>query len=114
MIFTRLGYFLILSIIAAAVVAIVIVLQPDTARNHPPIETEEVVNYARFGAIEHIEVDGRLLTVTFREDFDTEEHFGTDSRVFHATLAEGEEIGAMLTAAGVNIGGDGVQLTSQQ
>jgi len=113
MIFTRLGYFLILAIIAAAAVAIVLVLRPDTATNYPPIETEQVVNYARFGAIDEIEVDGMLLTVRFREDFDTEEQFGTSSHTFHGTLAEGQDIGQMLSAAGVVVGEGGVRVTRQ-
>jgi hypothetical protein len=113
-IFTRFGYAVILFIIAAAIVAIVVVLRPDTATNYPEIETEQVINYARFNAIERIEVDGRLLTVTFREGFDTDEHFDTDSRVFHSTLAEDEDIEAMLAAAGIAVGEGGVQVTSQQ
>ena len=113
MIFTRLGYFMILLIIAAAAVAIIFVLRPETATNYPSIETEQVVNYARYGVVNEIEVDGTLLTVRFHEDFDTQEQLGTSSHVFHGTLAEGQDIGQMLSAAGVVVGEDGVQVTQQ-
>ena len=113
MIFTRLGYFMILLIIAAAAVAIVFVLRPETATNYPSIETEQVVNYARYGVVNEIEVDGTLLTVRFDDDFDTQDQLGTSSHVFHGTLAEGQDIGQMLSAAGVVVGEDGVQVTQQ-
>jgi hypothetical protein len=113
MIFTRLGYFTILLIIAAAAVAIFLVLRPETATNYPEIQAEQVINYSRFGVIEEIEVDGTLLTVRFREDFDTQEQFGTSSHVFHGTLPEGQDIGQMLTAAGIVVGEGGVQVTTQ-
>jgi hypothetical protein len=110
MFIARAGYIAIIGIIAIAAVATAIVLQPDDASHNPTIEVQQVVNYARFGLVESIDVRDTTMTVRFVEGFDAEEAFGADSRVFEATLGEGEDIVAMLEAAGVPIGDDGVRV----
>ncbi|HZP58589.1 MAG TPA: hypothetical protein VFC53_13720 [Dehalococcoidia bacterium] len=112
MIFTRLGYVLIITVIAVAAVAIVVVLRP--ASEDHVISAQEVVNYARFGVIESIDAHGRTLTVRFKKDFDTNEAFGTNSHTFSATLGDGQSITDMLAQAGVALdGSNGLRVTAQ-
>ncbi len=114
MVFTRLGYLVIVAIIAAAATAIYMVLQPGSAENNPSIEVQQVVNYAKFGQVERIDVSGRTVTVRFKDDLDTESAFGVDARVFDATLAEGDSILTILESNGVAVGGaNGVRVTQR-
>jgi len=114
MIFTRLGYSLILVIVlaAAAAVAFVAFQVRDGGSSHE-LDPQQVINYSKFGVIDSIEQDGRTLTVTFNKEFDTKPAFGTSSHEFTSTLPEGASIVSMLTAAGVPINGtDGLRVTT--
>lgn len=114
MIFTRFGYLVIVAIIAAAGAAIYWVVRPDAADGRPQIEVQQVVDYAKFGQVERIEVDGRTLTVHFIDTLDTESAFGDDARVFEATLPDGASIYTILEANGVAVGGTaGVTVTQR-
>ena len=114
MIFTRLGYVLIVTVIAIAAVAIFIVLRPESASGPPTISVEEVVNYSRYGVVESIEVKGQTMKVRFKDGYDTEEQFGTDSREFEASLAPDQSILVLLETAGIPVNtAEGVRVTIQ-
>lgn len=113
MILARLSYLLIITIIAVAGVAVFMVLRPDDASHNPALELQQVIDYSKFGVIENITESGQTLTVTFRDDFDTEEAFETDSRVFEATLPSGQNIRTLLQNNGVIVGEGGVEVTSR-
>jgi len=107
--FTRLGYFLIVCVIASAAVAIAYVLRPSDASQPPPIEFDSVVNFAKFGVIESVDVKGQTMTVRFKDGFDTKAQFGVSDHVFLGTIPAGRDIVAALTAAGVPLN-DGLQV----
>jgi hypothetical protein len=114
MIFTRLGYVVIVAIIVAAAAAIYWVLRPESGDGRPRLEVQQVVNYAKFGQVERIEVDGRTLTVHFIDELDTESAFGEDARIFEATLPEDASIYTILEVNGVAVGGAaGVTVTQR-
>ena len=115
MMFTRLGYALILVILlaaAGAIAAVAVVAWPDSGAGHT-LDPQQVVNYSRFHVIDSIDQNGRTLTVRFKKDFDTKGAFGTSAHEFTSTLPAGADIVSMLTAAGVPINGaDGLQVTT--
>ena len=116
---TRFGHIVILAIIAAAAVAVFVVLRADDADSPsgddlPRMQVAEVINYSRFGVVDRIEVDGRDLTVHFARDFDVASTpLGTESKVFRATLDQGQDIRQLLGAEGIAIGGEGVEVTGE-
>lgn len=116
MVFTRLGYMLILAIMGIAVVAIAAVLwgggsggSDAPAATAPLMAFEDVINYSKFGVIDEIKVHGETLTVRFRADFDTKSRTGSDSRTYTSSLPSGQTIDGALAAAGVQ----GVKVTKQ-
>jgi hypothetical protein len=113
MILARLSYLLIITIIAAAGVAVFMVLRPDDASHNPAIEIQEIINFSRFGVIESITESGQTVTVRFDEDFDTEGAFDTDSHVFEATVPRGQNIRTILQNNGVIVGEGGVPVTTE-
>ncbi|MHB8683418.1 MAG: hypothetical protein ACYC9X_03710 [Dehalococcoidia bacterium] len=112
MIFTRLGYSLIILVILVAAGAISFVLRPSTESH--VLDAQAVVNYSRYRVVESISENGRTITVRFKKDFDTNSAFGTSSHVFTSTLPQGASIVTMLQAAGVPVNGtDGIRVTVQ-
>ena len=109
MLFTRIGYVLIIGVIATAVAAVAIVLRPEEATHPPVLEFQQVVNYSRYGVVDRIDARGRTLTVHFKADFDTREPFQTDVHTFEAAVPEGQDIVQALASAGVT----GVQVNSR-
>jgi hypothetical protein len=134
--FTRLGYFVIIAILAIAGAAIALVLWSavsggDTpsasnaitsptaaavttpASDQPTIPFSRVTDFTRLGAVLSIDAQGTDVTVTFREDFDTS-GFNTTSHVFHSSLEPGQSAIAVLQAAGIRVNGsDGVAVTQR-
>ena len=113
MIVARLSYLLIITIIAVAAVAVFMVARPDDASHNPAIEVQEIINYSRFGVVESITESGQTLTVRFKDDFDTEDAFGTDSHVFEATLPAGQNIRTILQDNGIIVGEGGVRVSTR-
>jgi hypothetical protein len=114
MLVTRIGYVLIIAVMATAIAAIAIVLRPDEATHPPMIEFQQVVNYSRYGVIDRIDAHGKTLTVHFRDDFDTAEPFQTSVHTFESAVPEGKDIVTELTAAGVPVDGSGgLQVTTR-
>lgn len=111
MIFTRLGYGIIMAIIAVGAAAVVYVLRPADGR--PEVTVQQVIDYSQFGLVDEIEVDGRTLTVRFDESLDTQEHFGDRSHEFEAELTGGDNIEDLLRGAGVLVGPGGVEVVSR-
>jgi hypothetical protein len=129
--FTRLGYFIIIAILAVAGAAIAFVLWPsgssDTpavdgptaavtispAAAQPTIPFSRVIDFARLGAVLSLDAQGQDVTVTFREDFDTS-GFNTTSHIFHSSLEPGQDIATVLEDAGIRVNGaDGVKVTKR-
>ena len=109
---TRLAQVFIIIIIAIAAAAIFLVVRPDSAHQNPSITLEEVINFAKFGVVESVEVRGSVAIVTFSEDYDTSnEPLASDSHVFEMAVPAGENIAARLLEAGVPVGADGVSVT---
>ncbi len=130
--FTRLGYFVIIAIISAAVLAIAFVVwsslnssdspsasapEPSAtaaqrveitpaASNQPTIPFSRVIDFARLGAVQSIASQGQDVTVTFRADFDTS-GFSTTSHVFRSSLEPGQDVLQVLEAAGIPVNGAG-------
>ena len=122
--FTRLGYVVIVAIMAAAGAAIAYVVWPSgssdepvvtrpaatpaagSADTRPSIPFERVIDFTRLGAVLTIEARGQDVTVTFREDFDTS-GFNTASRVFSSSLQPGQDVIQVLEDAGVAVNGPG-------
>jgi len=101
MLVARIGYVLIIVVIASATAAIAMVLRPDSAAHPPMLEFQEVVNFSHFGVIDRIDARGSTLTVHFRDDFDTAEPFKTNVHTFEAPVPNGQDIMTALTSAGV-------------
>ena len=101
MLVTRIGYLLIIGVVATAAAAVMIVLRPGTASQPPALEFQQVVNYSRYGVVERIDVKGQTLTVRFRDDFDTQSQLGISDKVFEAAVPVGRDITTALTEAGV-------------
>ena len=112
MLVARIGYVLIVLVIATAAAAIAMVLRPDSATHPPMLEFQEVVNFSHYGVIDRIDVRGSTLTVHFRDDFNTAQPFKTSVHTFEAPVPVGQDIEAALTSAGVpfNTAG-GMQVT---
>jgi hypothetical protein len=130
--FTRLGYFVIIAILAAAGAAIAFVLWPSGSSDKPAVDARStaavtvspaatqptipfsrVVDFARLGAVQALDAQGQDVTVTFREDFDTS-GFNTTSHVFRSSLQPGQDIVQVLEAAGIAVNGsDGVAVTKR-
>jgi hypothetical protein len=109
---TRIAQLLIIVIIAAAAVAVFIVVRPESAHQNPSITLEEVINFAKFGVVDSIEVRDNVAIVTFSEDYDPSTGpLATDSRVFEMAVPAGENVAARLMEAGVPVGADGVSVT---
>ena len=103
MLVARIGYALIVLVIATAVVAIAMVLRPDNSSHPPMLEFQEVVNYSRFGVIDRIDVRGHTLMVHFQDSFDTVDRFGTGTHTFDAPVPSGQDIVSALQAAGIEV-----------
>lgn len=101
MLITRVAHVLIVGVIATAAVAIVLVLRPETASHPPALEFQQVVNYSKYGVVDSIDAKGQVLTVHFRDGFDTKAQLGTDAHTFETSLPSGDNVAAVLAAAGV-------------
>lgn len=133
MYFTRFGYFIIFSIIAVAVAAIAFVVWPQgdsgagssataspttaaapvaTVDPTPILPFDRVVNFASFGAVLNIEIDGQRILVNLRPDFDVS-GLNTTSHTFITTLPPGQNsVEEALRASGVEVNGPtGVPVT---
>jgi hypothetical protein len=115
--FTRLGYVVIIAIMAVAGAAIAFVVWPSgsseapaitvtPAAPRPTIAFERVIDFTRLGAVLTIDAQGQDVTVTFREDFDTS-GFNTTSHVFQSSLQPGQDVVQVLEAAGIAVNGPG-------
>jgi len=102
---TRIGYVLIIGVIAAAAAATTLVLRPGTALHPAAIQYQQVIDYSRYGVVERIETKGQTLTVYFIKDFDTQAQLGTSDHVFDAMVPQGEDVIADLAKAGVTVNG---------
>jgi hypothetical protein len=112
MLVARIGYVLIVLVIATAVAAAAFVLRPDHA-SHPKLEFQEVINYSHFGVIDHIDVRGQTLTVHFVDSFDAETRFGTSTHTFEAPVPSDQDIIAVLQEAGIAVNKTGgIQVSS--
>jgi len=107
MLVARIGYVLIILVIATAIAAVAMVLRPGDATHPPMLEFQEVVNYSHFGVIDRIDVRGQTLTVHFADSFDTKEQFGTSTHTFEAPVPAGQNIVSALQAAGIEVNGTG-------
>lgn len=121
---TRLGYFVIIAIMAVAGAAIAFVVWPSRSSHtpaataptatavagpasaRPVIPFERVIDFIRLGAVLSIDAQGRDVTVTFREDFDTS-GFSTTSHVFSSSLQPGQDVERVLEDAGIPVNGAG-------
>ena len=125
---TRLGYLVILMIIATAAAAIAFVLWPggsasdgNVARTpvaatatvgpvanptiplYPAIEFERVVTFARLGAVTNLDAtDAQQVLVNFRPDFDTS-GLGTASHTFTTAPPAGRTVEQALGDAGIPV-----------
>ncbi len=131
--FTRLGYFVIIAILAVAGAAIAIVLWSavgpsdgkspsgpaptataqiaasvtvSPAADQPAIPFARVIDFARAGAVLSIDARDADVTVTFREDFDTS-GFNTASHVFRSSVEPGQDVVQVLEDAGVAVNRSG-------
>ncbi len=107
MIFTRLGYSLIIVVMLAAAGAIYFVVRPPGSETQA-LRLEDVMNYSKFGVIQSIDQDGKALTVRFKKEFDTRAAFGTDAHVFKSEIPDaGTNIIMLLEQAGVRVNAEG-------
>jgi hypothetical protein len=129
MYFTRFGYFVILSIVLVAALAIAALVSPfgfwgeddaggdgvtaqatATAAPSPTAEPgvptlsfAQVVNFVTFGAVVSIEEGPNGIVVNLRPDFDVS-GLGTDSHAFATTLPVGQpNVTAALQAEGIEV-----------
>jgi hypothetical protein len=107
-ILTRLGYLLIVAVIAIAAAAVCVVLDTDEATTNPPITVEQLLRNA--ASIESVRQSGRTVTVTFKDDFDGQTALGVDSQTFEATFDEGVAVEDVLRLANVPVGDGGVRV----
>jgi hypothetical protein len=111
---TRIGYVLIIGVIATAAAAITLVLRPGTASHPAAIQYQQVIDYTRYGVVERIETKGQTLTVHFSKDFDTQAQLGTSDHVFDAMMPPGEDVVATLAKAGITVNGPtGLQVVAR-
>jgi hypothetical protein len=101
MLVTRFAHALIIAVLALAAVAVAVVLRPERASHPPAIEFQQVVNYSKYGVIDRIDAKGQVLTVHFRDEFDTQAQLGTDAHTFESSLPPGADLLAALSEAGV-------------
>lgn len=113
---TRIAYLAIMGVMVAAVVAVCTVTTGTGGDNGelPEITTKQIVDYARFGMVEKIDVEDREVTVTFVETLDTEDAFGESSRRFRATLEPGETMTKLINDAGLTVGAGGIEVNGEQ
>lgn len=114
---TRIAYLAIVGVLALTVVAVCSVVSGTGGGDDgelPEITAKQIVDYARFGMVEEVNVDDRNVTVTFVDTLDTEEAFGEASRRFRATLAEGETMTQLILDAGLTVGAGGVEVNGEQ
>lgn len=122
--FTRLGHFVIIAVIALAAAAIALVVWPSRSGNAPGVPAPtatatagpaaarpflpfaRVIDFARLGAVLTIDAQGQDVTVTFREDFDTS-GFNTTAHVFDSSLQPGQDATQVLRAAGIAVNAPG-------
>lgn len=115
MLFTRSAHVLIVGVVAVAAVAIAFVLWPNRATHPPELEFQRVVDYSKYGVIDRIQAKGQVLTVHFRNEFDTQAQLGMDAHTFESSLPPGEDLLTALAAAGVPAASaGGPQVTIQQ
>jgi hypothetical protein len=105
---TRFSYPLIAAVVAIAAAGVCVVLETDDATTNPPITVEQILRNA--GSIEAVRQSGRTVTVTFKDDFDSQTLLGVDSKEFEATLDEGVAVEDVLRLANVPIGDGGVRV----
>jgi hypothetical protein len=105
---TRFSYLLIAAVVAIAAAGVCVVLETDDATTNPPITVEQILRNA--GSIEAVRQSGRTVTVTFKDDFDSQTLLGVDSKEFEATLDEGVAVEDVLRLANVPIGDGGVRV----
>jgi hypothetical protein len=108
MIFTRLGYLVIIAIMGAAAVAIAIVVlrDSDSAAEAEEVPFQKVVDYALYGTILRIEADGDELTAYVREDVDVSP-VGVKGHVWQSTVPDGRDVETALREAGIAVNGEG-------
>jgi len=99
--FTRLAHVLVVGVVAVTAVTIAVVLRADRASQPPALEFQQVVDDSKYGVIDRIEAKGQVLTVHFRNEFDTQAQPGTDAHTFEASLPPGEDLLTALAAVGV-------------
>jgi hypothetical protein len=126
MAFTRLGYLVMLTILATAIAAIAFVLWPRdssddplttslsptsiaaspapdaTAVLLPTVEWSNVVNFTRLGAVVNLEQQGQRVIVNFRPDFDTS-GLNTESHTVQTVPPAGRDVEAALRDAGIGV-----------
>ena len=135
MAFTRLGYLVILVIIATAAAAIAFVFWRGNSDNndsvvgngvvatatvapsgaptdpaipvYPTLEFDRVLPFVRLGAVANFDAtDAQQVLVNFRPDFDTT-GFGTPSHTFQTTPPDGQTIDQALRQAGIPVNAPG-------
>lgn len=119
MAFTRLGYILIVAIIAAAAIAIGLVARDygsggtsNNAAAAPQIEFQRVLDYLKYGAITSIDANGKDLTVHFREDVDTSGLNAASPHTFRSTVPAGQDVVQTIEATGIKVNTpDGLPVT---
>ena len=123
---TRLGYLVILAIIATAAAAIAFVLWPGgsstdggasrtaatatpgpagnpTIPLYPTIDFDRIVPFVKLGAVANIDAtNDQQVLVNFRPDFDTS-GFGTPSHTFQITPPAGQSVEQALRLAGIPV-----------
>jgi len=131
MYFTRFGYFVIVSVLAAAAAAIIFIVWPfdsstgggdgrtaaptatlapasisPTADPIPELEFERVIDFATFGAVLSIEVTGGQILVNLNPGFDVS-GLDTTSHTFRTTLPAGvNSVEEGLRANGIEVNGE--------
>lgn len=129
--FTRLGYAVILTIMAGAIAAAALVIWPlidddggdggasvgpgatgtaaapaeatATPASEPFMPIERVIDFIRFGAVVRITAEGENLTVVFRDDWQPGPEMPQDVRVYRSAVAEGQDVTDVLEAAGIPV-----------
>ncbi|MBI5287673.1 MAG: hypothetical protein HY873_01735 [Chloroflexi bacterium] len=129
MYFTRFGYFVIASVLAAAAAAIIFIVWPfdgdsgsdgrtiaptptapaavsPTADPIPELAFDRVIDFATFGAVLSIEVTGGQMIVNLNPGFDVS-GLNTTSHTFRTTLPAGlNSVEEGLRAGGIEVNGE--------
>jgi hypothetical protein len=124
MYFTRFGYFVIFSILVVAVAAVILILSPIdfggddagdgsgngatsaptatvTPAELPSLTWDQVISFARLGAVVDLEVTGGQIRVNMRPDFDVS-GLNTTSHTFATSLPPGQNsVEAALRVSGI-------------